>query len=123
MPERCSFSERLCHVPGLFVSEYVVGEEEFPFHVRRQPANSSVVSEFREDIDLFRRWVLDSELLTLCRHDGPLNGELGLVLLKPASRDALRQAIPGLVVEIWAYFRPELERLGYISLLSDRDKS
>ena len=58
------------------------------------------MSEFREDIDLFRRWVLDSEVLTLRRHDGPLNGELGLVLLKHASHETIRQAVPGLVVEI-----------------------
>jgi hypothetical protein len=72
VPERCSFSERLFHVPGLSVSEYLVGEVEFPIHVRGQPAYSDVMSEFREDIDLFRRWELDSEVLTLRRHDGPL---------------------------------------------------
>jgi len=121
--QRCSFSERLCHVLGMSVSECAVSEEEFPSHVRGQPANSSVVSEFREDIDLFRRWVLDSEVLTLRRHDGYLNGELGLMLLKPALHDALRQAIPGFVVEIWAYLRTELEHLGYASLLNDRGKN
>ena len=50
--------------------------EEFSVHVRGQPANSVVVAEFREDIDLFRRWVLDSELLTLRHHDGPEMSEL-----------------------------------------------
>jgi len=85
--------------------------------------NSSVVTEFSEDIDLFRRWVLDSDVVALRRHDGQLTGELGLMLLKPAAHEALRQAIPGLVVEIWAYMRTELERLGYTSLLNDRGKS
>ena len=89
------------------VSEWAVREEEFPSHVRGQPVNSSVDSEFSEDIDLFRRWVLDSEMLTLRRHDGHLTGQLGLTLLKPAAHDALRQAIPGFVVEIWAYLRTE----------------
>ena len=33
VPERCSFSERLCHVPGMSVSGWAVREEEFPSHV------------------------------------------------------------------------------------------
>jgi hypothetical protein len=98
------------------VSEWAVREEEFPSHVRGQQMNSSVVTEFSEDIDLFRRWVLDSDVVALRRHDGQLTGELGLMLLKPAAHEALRQAIPGLVVEIWAYLRNELEQVGYTSL-------
>ena len=52
-----------------------------------------------------------------------MTGELGLMLLKRAAHEALRQAIPGLVVEIWMYLRTELERLGYTSLLNDQGKS
>ena len=85
VPARCSFSERLCHVPGMSVSKWAVRDEEFPSHVRGQQMNSNVVTEFSEDIDLFRRWVLDSDLVTLRRHDGQLTGELGLMLLKPAA--------------------------------------
>ena len=73
------------------------------------------MAEFREDIEQFRCWILESELLALRRHDEYLRGELGLVLLKQASHEAIRQAMPALVVDVGLYLRNELERLGYTS--------
>ncbi len=43
------------------MSEWAVGEEEFPVHVRGQPSNSSFVAEFHEHMELSRRWVLAEE--------------------------------------------------------------
>ena len=48
-----------------------------PTHGRGKPSDSPVVAEFREDIEQFRRWILESELLALRRHDEYLRGELG----------------------------------------------
>ena len=60
-----------------------------PNHFQGKPSDSPVVAEFREDIEQFRCWILESELLALRRHDEYLRGELGLVLLKQASHEAI----------------------------------
>ena len=97
-----------------------LADAEYPFLLRGLGPSDPLVSEFEEQISLFRRLVLKSSDVELSRYSGALSGELGLRTRRQLAYPRVRAAIPGFVTEIvdddvWA----RLEAAEYSSLLVD----
>ena len=91
-------------------------------HLRGQTHKSTAVQEFEHDIEQFRRWILESPVVTLIHHTGDLEGELGVGVRKSCGQEAIQNVLPGLAYEISVELRNEIVALGYTLVLVDRGK-
>jgi len=97
-----------------------LADDEYPVLLRGLDPLDPFVTEFEEQITLFRDLVLNSKDVQLSRYSGDLEGELGLKTRRACSYSHIRAAIPGFVTEIldegvWR----RLTASGYSSLLAD----